>query len=447
MRTVLTNLVCILTLSATLVNAGLFYQPEQVHISLGENVSAIVVTWSTKNFTESFVQYGIGDDKLTLSAKGSSTKFVDQGARKLFQYIHRVTLTNLQPKTQYTYRCGSDLGWSDTFQFTTVPDDTAWSPRLAVYGDLGNDNAQSLPYLERDVARGMYDAIIHDGDFAYNLDDEDGEVGDQFMRKIESIAAKVPYMVAVGNHEEKYNFSHYKARFSMPGSTENMFYSFDLGPAHFIGFSSEVYYPDNINSNDAFDPLQVCLNQYRWLEDDLKEATKKENRSRRPWIITFAHKPMYCSDRDRDDCSKTKPSRIRSRGYPGGGCEGLESMFYKYGVDVEIWAHEHTYERLWPVYEGTVYNGSMEHPYTNPTAPVHIITGSAGCKEDIDEFKLNPQDWSAFRSRDYGFTRMQLHNATHLHLEQVSVNKTGAIIDDVWLIKENHGPYKLDRDL
>lgn len=71
------------------------------------------------------------------------------------------------------------------------------------------------------------------------------------------------------------------------------------------------------------------------------------------------------------------------------------------GVDLELWAHEHTYERLWPVYgdkvglllrhadsvrtsgvTGGVFsfqvcNGSTEQPYVKPRAPVHIITGSA----------------------------------------------------------------------
>ena len=47
------------------------------------------------------------------------------------------------------------------------------------------------------------------------------------------------------------------------------------------------------------------------------------------------------------------------------------------------------------------------------------MTGSAGCKEDHDEF--GPQiDVSAFRANDYGYTRMKAINASHLYLEQVS---------------------------
>jgi len=62
------------------------------------------------------------------------------------------------------------------------------------------------------------------GDFAYNLDSNDALVGDQFMRQIEPIAAYVPYMTTVGNHEGAYNFSNYVNRFTMPNTEDNMFY-------------------------------------------------------------------------------------------------------------------------------------------------------------------------------------------------------------------------------
>ena len=36
------------------------------------------------------------------------------------------------------YHVGSDLGWSDLFWFQAYPaaDDTNWSPRVAMFGDL-----------------------------------------------------------------------------------------------------------------------------------------------------------------------------------------------------------------------------------------------------------------------------------------------------------------------
>ena len=56
---------------------------------------------------------------------------------------------------------------------------------------------------------------------------------------------------------------------------------------------------------------------------------------------------------------------------------GLEDILVDYGVDLAIWAHEHSYERMFPLYRTRVYNGSTEEPYTNPGGLTHVITGSA----------------------------------------------------------------------
>lgn len=69
------------------------------------------------------------------------------------------------------------------------------SPHIALFGDMGNENAQSLPRLQDEALRQMYDAIIHVGDFAYDMHSDNSLVGDQFMRQIEPIAAYLPYMV------------------------------------------------------------------------------------------------------------------------------------------------------------------------------------------------------------------------------------------------------------
>lgn len=315
-----------------------------------------------------------------------------------------------------------------------MPDHTNWSPRLAIYGDMGNENAQSLARLQEETQREKYDAILHVGDFAYDMNTENGLIGDAFMNQIESVAGYLPYMVCAGNHEEKYNFSNYRARFSMPGGSENLYYSFDLGPVHFIALSTEVYYFMNYG-------MKTLVKQYQFLEADLKKAYA--NRAEVPWIVTYGHRPMYCNDLDGDDC--THHETLVRVGLPFLHFFGLEDLFYKYEVDIELWAHEHTYERLFPLYDYKMYNGSYDEPYTNPQAPVHIITGSAGCKEDHDEFPDVAPEWSAFRSTDYGYTRMKVHNKTHIYFEQVSDDKLGAVIDSFWVIKTDRKPYPLNQ--
>lgn len=94
----------------------------------------------------------------------------------------------------------------------TAPKDSInWSPQIVLFGDMGNENAQSLSRLQEETERGLYDAAIHVGDFAYDMHTDDARVGDEFMRQIESIAAYIPYMTVPGNHEERYNFSNYRS--------------------------------------------------------------------------------------------------------------------------------------------------------------------------------------------------------------------------------------------
>lgn len=218
------------------------------------------------------------------------------------------------------------------------------------------------------------------------------------------------------------NFSHYKFRFTMPDWRQEeiqssqdlpMFYSFNVGPVHFISINTEYYYFLNYGASQL-------LRQYNWIIQDLEEATKPENRAQRPWIVMFGHRPMYCSSDDKDDCTNHE-TRTRV-GLPILKLYGLEEVLFKYKVDLALWAHEHDYERFWPLYDYQVKNGSYAHPYTNPKGPVHIITGSAGCQEKHDPWLPMPH-FTAFRSIDYGYSRLTAHNKTHLEISQVSDDK------------------------
>lgn len=392
-----------------------------------------MITWSTFDLCDTLAKFWpVNDPSLRSTISGSSHVFIDGGPLKRSQFIHRVTLPGtLAKSTRYNYTVGSDKGWSPVHNFV-VPSTEANLPiSVAIFGDMGTENAQSLPYLQKDVDQDLYDALIHVGDFAYDMDSQNGLIGDQFMRQIESIAGYVPYMVCVGNHEEQYNFSNYRNRFSMPGDSENLWYSFDLGPVHFISINTEVYYFLNYG-------IKNIVKQYQWLEEDLKRAVA--NRENRPWIVIFGHRPMYCSNHNDADCNNNEA--IIRVGLPLTHFFGLENLFYEHGVDLLIWAHEHSVERLLPIYDFKILNGSIAQPYTNPKAPVHLITGSAGCNEGKTDFVGERPPWSAFHSSDYGYTKMKAFNKTHLYFEQISVDQEGQVIDSYWIIKDKHGKFE-----
>ena len=93
---------------------------------------------------------------------------------RLSQYFHQVKVTGLSPNTTYYYRVGDPLhGWSRTYAFTTLPLITE-ELHCLVYGDLGYNNSQSLSLLKAEVTTGDYNFILHVGDFAYDMSDNNG---------------------------------------------------------------------------------------------------------------------------------------------------------------------------------------------------------------------------------------------------------------------------------
>ena len=52
---------------------------------------------------------------------------------------------------------------------TTLNTGTSWSPRLAIYGDMGSTNARSLPRLINEANAGSFDAILHIGKLPEHL--------------------------------------------------------------------------------------------------------------------------------------------------------------------------------------------------------------------------------------------------------------------------------------
>ena len=123
----------------------------------------------------------------------------------------------------------------------------------------------------------------------------------------------------------------------------------------------------------------VLVEQYEWLIQDLAKAN--ENRDIRPWIVVYGHRPMYCSNVDDiPDCSTD--AEVLRRGL-GGSRYSMEDLLMKFSVDLYFTAHEHSYERTFPVYKGQIDRQS-NHSYVNPKYPVHIVTGAGGCVEDLD---------------------------------------------------------------
>ena len=123
-------------------------------------------------------------------------------------------------------------------------------------------------------------------------------------------------------------------------STSPHWYSWDMGPAHFIrsaqhgnyiwtslvgiqdylichSYSTEVYFYSYFSGWGVSE-------QMKWLQEDLAAAASPQNRAQRPWIIAYGHRPMYCSNRDFNDC--TTPKSVVRAGYAISPTTHLQSL-------------------------------------------------------------------------------------------------------------------------
>ena len=99
------------------------------------------------------------------------------------------------------YMCGSSANWSSVYTMRTLGSGADYSPVFLVYGDFGYDNAQSMSRIQAEVSAGGIDAILHVGDLAYDMFEDEGRKGDNFMNMIQSVSTQIPYMTLPGNHE------------------------------------------------------------------------------------------------------------------------------------------------------------------------------------------------------------------------------------------------------
>ncbi|MBQ3427521.1 MAG: metallophosphoesterase family protein [Clostridia bacterium] len=330
--------------------------------------------------------YPVADAKNTEAAVDESVYNAEYITPERDMLFYRVAVKNLEPGTKYIYRIGDTEKnvWSGFYEFTTEPEKTDSFSVIAVSDPQGRTAAEYKNYTNtlNAAKNDRQDAafIINMGDFTDNANYDDW--WRYFFDASAGTKESLPLMTAIGNHENRgsgtkyYNLHFYNPQNgaglgrwykSAPDedkalpiiqNLDNTVYSFDYGNAHFAV----------INTGTDWEPRsmeQLLKMQRLWLESDLARTTKR-------WKILLTHIGVYVQ--------KPRENIVR---------EVLGSTIDKYGVDLVLEGHDHTYMRtyqmknekrvserltgLWSG-EGTVYSiiGSAalkryhskeEHPY------------------------------------------------------------------------------------
>lgn len=200
--------------------------------------------------------------------------------------------------------------------------------------------------------------------------------------------------IAIGNHEYIiYNPTYGNDSYRLPSllteymrhfSLTDQYYSFDFQNVHFLVMSSE-------------DSFSEDSEQYDFVKDDLEKAFTNSSIK---WIVTYFHNPVYSSP------NQHVPNfSFRDIYHP---------IFDQYNVDLVLQAHNHNYQRSYPL----EYNQSdSANPtvtttektnYVDPQGPIFVVVGTGGHSlYDLD-------DRSPFNvyqtANDYGFLNIDISN-------------------------------------
>jgi calcineurin-like phosphoesterase family protein len=168
--------------------------------------------------------------------------------------------------------------------------------------------------------------------------------------------------IALGEHDTDSNnkddspsrFAQYANHFEL----DQPYYSFDDQNVHFLAMST---------GKEEFIPFTIGSPQYNFVANDLAQASINPNID---WIIVYGYRPFYTSP-------TVHPGPIALR-------DGYHPLFEKYGVDLVITAHNHNYQRTYPLQVNELRQSypiivdKNDSNYVNPKGPIFVTVGTAG---------------------------------------------------------------------
>lgn len=178
----------------------------------------------------------------------------------------------------------------------------------------------------------------------------------------------------------------------------NPYYSFNYGNVHFLAMSSIIPFS---NETVQYRLLHDESNQHGFISNDLYTASQNKSIQ---WIVVYLYKPMYTSP-------SMHPAQDSLR-------DLYHTLFDYYGVDLVLQAHNHNYQRSYPLRFNQT-NSSMpiitdrnNSVYVNPNGTIFMIVGTAGA----DQYKLlGKAPYIATQFQKYGFVNIDVvDNGTRL---------------------------------
>lgn len=242
--------------------------------------------------------------------------------------------------------------------------------------DLTPNSAPTVAKI-REIEQKDYDFLAHVGDFAYEIEDNGGRVGDEFFQEMSKTSKLIPYLITPGNHEWFGEGNLLNYRFRMPNIDDsnlvraNHFFDFVYKGAYFMVVDFDYLNPWYKKPDDPY------MEIFNWMAKRIEILNKRKDIT---WKVFMSHRPFTCSDWTAKDCSMNM-YWLRS----------FEDLLAKYGFQFLLQGHLHIYTRSKPT------NGLVVYPQSKigSGAMVSIIDGHSGTSHFFKNQSEEHDVWSS----------------------------------------------------
>jgi predicted phosphodiesterase len=364
--------------------------------SMSPTTGSVRILWETpeRRSTVSIVEYGT-DSTMNKKVMGEDGWLINGEG-----YMHEVTITGLNPFTQYYYRVSDGIRKGTMVNITKSAPSKGDDFRIMAISDTHDNSGMIWQEISKIALKDSLDLTVFIGDCVNN-----GHLrttwNNGFFIPGKPLLSNCVSIYAMGNHDTDHGPTTALDYFSLPTHPDN-------------GDDPEAYYSLNYGDvkmmilNLTEDELSPAFNegspQYIWFEDELKNADSK-------WIFVFTHINLLSTGLHSQESANQK--------------KYILPLVEKYAIQgkhiLVIGGHEHNFEHL--------YKNGVNHI-------------RAGCANIMrrDQYTIVDLPYSKYFKNTAGYSTFDIReNGNVVHLQ--AQDSTGSIFYEAMFdARENYQP-------
>jgi hypothetical protein len=216
---------------------------------------------------------------------------------------------------------------------------------IAAVGDLGctSEVSRTVNHINNQSVQ----LILALGDLSYQRESADCWF---------DIVAPVDKIMKIALGDQDYRADSVLRQYKTHFNISRDYYSFDYKYVHFVALATEIPYDNNSP-------------QYKFIKNDLEAASQNPDVK---WIVVYSYRPQYSS-------STEHPGNRDLR-------NAFHPLFEKYDVDLILQAHNHNYQRTYPIIPSALSSpnptitDSNSNTYQNPEGQIYLTVGTGGAE-------------------------------------------------------------------